>query len=258
MDRIFKKSPKLAPAAVCGALSAVCFLMLGVTRFYIWLIPAVFLGAACVFVFLLYLRDRCKNPFLKKIIPVFQIVFLLLCSGAVLWFVILQITGLSLKNFVPDGEPDYVVVLGAKVNGSAPSTMLKKRLDTALGYVSEHRSPKIVLCGGKGADEQFTEASVMAEYLKSKGVDPERLILEESSSDTRENLLNAKALTEGEDPVILVVSNGFHLSRARLLARRLGFEVFTLAAPGNDDPFVELSYRIREFCGIAAYSLGLK
>ena len=187
-----------------------------------------------------------------------QLIFAVVCFAAALWFVLLQFTGLALKNDPPPEGPDYVVVLGAKIVGDRPSNMLKKRLDTAFDYVSGNPAPRIILCGGQGADESFSEAEVMAAYLEKRGVDPERLVIEDASSDTRENLANARALMEGDDPSVLVISNGFHLSRAKLLARQLGFEIGTLAAPGNDDPFVELSYRLREFCGIAVCSLGLR
>ena len=95
----------------------------------------------------------------------------------------------------------------------------------------------------------------MAKWLIRNGVDPDRIYLEELSTDTRENLQNARAILEREglSQPVAVVSNSFHLYRARILAREVGFtDVQTLSAPVPKVPlrWLTASVYLREYCSI--------
>lgn len=87
---------------------------------------------------------------------------------------------------MPDNAPEFVVVLGAQVHGSEPSLTLKKRLERAYEYMTEHPEATVFVSGGQGPDETQTEASVMAAYLERKGIAPERIVQETQARDTRE------------------------------------------------------------------------
>ena len=133
-------------------------------------------------------------------------------------------------------EPDVVVVLGAQVHPWGPSVLLCDRLDTALDYLERRPDLPVVVTGGQGPDEHATEASVMRDYLTANGLDEDRIWLEEEAHNTSQNLDFTRELLadKGLDPDtahILVVSNGFHLARVRMLAGRHGLEISTLAAP---------------------------
>ena len=148
-----------------------------------------------------------------------------------------------------------LVVLGAGLDGDRPSLTLIARLQTALDYLNEHPDAVAVVTGGQGAYETVTEASAMAKWLTQKGVDPSRIYLEDLSTDTRENLRNARALMEQEglSQPIAVVSNSFHLYRARILAEKAGFtDVQTLSAPVPKVPlrWLTASVYLREYCSI--------
>ena len=148
-----------------------------------------------------------------------------------------------------------LVVLGAGLDGDRPSLTLIARLQTALAYLEQHPEAVAVVTGGQGAYETVTEASAMAKWLTQKGVDPSRIYLEELSTDTRENLRNARALMEQEglSQPIAVVSNSFHLYRARILAGQAGFtDVQTLSAPVPKVPlrWLTASVYLREYCSI--------
>lgn len=140
-------------------------------------------------------------------------------------------------------DPDAVIILGCKIWGEEPSPALRRRLDTALDYLEELESrgicPVIVVSGGQGNDEPISEAQSMADYLTAHGVDESRILLENRSTNTLENLKYSSALLaeQGIDGGHLtVVSNGFHLTRVRLLAGRLGLDCSTLSAPMPDWP----------------------
>lgn len=147
--------------------------------------------------------------------------------------------------------PDAVIVLGAGVNGTSPSLSLKTRLDAALSYLEAYPDIPVVLTGGQGYGEDITEAACMYDYLTARGVEPERLILEEDASNTAENfefsapLLEAAGMEIGTDTVA-VVTNDFHIARSRLIAAKKGYGVtYGVGAP-IPWSHLEVNYYLRE------------
>ncbi len=144
-----------------------------------------------------------------------------------------------------------VIVLGAGVNGRTPSLSLQTRLDAALAYLEEHPDIPAVLTGGQGYGEEITEAACMYEYLTARGIDGERLLLEERASNTAENFTFSRHLLEeqGIHPAtdtVAVVTNDFHAARARLIAQKKGYEA-TIGV-GAPIPWLhlEVNYYLRE------------
>ena len=145
-------------------------------------------------------------------------------------------------NHIQD-DPQVMVILGCRVMPEGhPSILLQDRLDTALDYWEEHQDITIVTSGGQGSNEPTSEARCMADYLMEGGVPEDQILLEDQSHNTKENFLYSKELLADEgidvgETDVLVVSNGFHLTRARMLAERFGYgEVSTLAAPTSHLP----------------------
>ena len=140
------------------------------------------------------------------------------------------------------GDPQVMIVLGCRVMpGGEPSILLQDRLDTALAYLRDHPEMRVVVSGGQGDNEPDTEARVMADFFIQNGVEEDNILLEDQSHNTSQNLRYSMALLEEEgvdcSGGVLVVSNGFHLTRARMLAQREGFEnISTLAAPTSHLP----------------------
>lgn len=132
-------------------------------------------------------------------------------------------------------EADAVIVLGAGVNGTTPSLALSTRIDAAAEYLKAHPEVPAVLSGGQGPGEDVTEAQAMFTALTGRGIDPDRLILEEASTSTAENFRYSKELLEENgmdtaDASIAVVTNDFHSFRAHLIARREGLNTFDIPA----------------------------
>lgn len=140
------------------------------------------------------------------------------------------------------GEPEVMIVLGCQVHPWGPSVLLQDRLDTALGYLQEHPETTVVVSGGQGADEPMSEAACMGDYLTAQGFPQEQILLEDGSHNTWQNLNNSLDLLsrEGIDTTqeVVIVSNGFHLTRVRMLYNRLysGDYLSTLAAPSSHAP----------------------
>lgn len=136
------------------------------------------------------------------------------------------------------GDPQVMIILGCQVRESGPSVMLRDRLDEALAYLEEHPDMTVVVSGGQGENEPTTEAKAMADYLVEHGIEEDNILLEDQSHNTAQNLHYSMAVLEEAEvdlsEGVLVVSNGFHLTRAEMLAERAGFEeVSTLAAPSS-------------------------
>jgi uncharacterized SAM-binding protein YcdF (DUF218 family) len=127
---------------------------------------------------------------------------------------------------------DFVIVLGAglRPDGRVPP-LLASRLDRGRDVwaaldrqAADDFRPVLIVSGGKGSDERVSEASAMAAYLVSRGVPADRIVLEDHSRSTEENLVFSKAIMDQLRPgaQATVVTSDFHAFRAALLARRLG------------------------------------
>lgn len=147
-------------------------------------------------------------------------------------------------------DADIVLILGARVYGSTPSPALSMRLDKALEYLQSNMDAVILVSGAKGSGEDVTEAHAMREYLVERGILEDRVILEEESTNTYENIRNSLNILGGNQDGrrLLIVSNNFHVLRAKLIARKLGWDAGTLGSASP--PSVVLQYHIREFFGI--------
>lgn len=150
------------------------------------------------------------------------------------------------------GDPQIMVILGCQVKSWGPSILLQDRLDKALDYLEEHPDMTVVVSGGQGPDEHVTEAQAMYDYLVVHGVNGEQILLEEESHNTVQNLKYTRELLESEGydltADIVVVSNGFHLTRVQMLWERVwgsGDNLSTLAAPSSHMPS-RLKMYIRE------------
>lgn len=129
-----------------------------------------------------------------------------------------------------NGENQYAIILGAKVNGEIPSLSLRYRLEAALDYAKKHPEVKFILSGGQGPDEDITEAEAMKRYLMENGIEEDRLILETASTSTYENIQFSKKLLPSSVNSVTIVTSDYHLARAREIARQLDLESDAVSA----------------------------
>jgi len=169
--------------------------------------------------------NRCKAIFLATV-----------CAGGLLFALAEGIIVSYGERDSDDIATDAVIVLGAGINHEEPSPALRTRLNAARGYMERHPDIPVVLSGGLGLGETVTEAEVMKRTLSTG--DPEwdeRLYPEGKATSTAENFrYSCEILREiGIDPensTIAVVTNDFHIYRAKLIAERLGMEVVGVPA----------------------------
>ena len=143
----------------------------------------------------------------------------------------------------------YAVVLGAQVKGGRPSKSLAQRLKKALAYAEDQPETVLILSGGKGPGENITEAECMYRYLTEHGLDPSRMVKEENSATTKENLTYSDERTGCASERTGIISNGFHLCRAKMLARRLGYKE-PVGLPAPSDPLLLPHFMVREAAAV--------
>jgi len=207
----------------------------------------------CSFLWTLYIvLDSGKDGKHAKFCCVVKRIMLVCVCVCLLLFIVIE--GFIIYGSFDDEiheNTKYMVVLGAGLNGSTPSLMLKTRLDKAVEVLRESDDLKVIVTGGKGVGETITEAYAMKEYLIRHGVDESRIYMEDKSTSTDENLKFAKELIkEIDDDIdeIILISSEFHLYRARVIAQRHGFDI---SAVGADTPLWLLpNYYLREFFSV--------
>ena len=153
--------------------------------------------------------------------------FRILLSTALCCFLVAEIAlsaGMYWFGWRNPPQPDSnatAVVLGAGLKNDQPSRILTYRLESALLYLNEHPDAQVVVTGGLGPRATRTEGEAMAEWLTKRGIDPARILLENQSLDTRENLRNAVTLlSENNMPQQMVLfTDGFHQWRSQMYAR---------------------------------------
>lgn len=93
----------------------------------------------------------------------------------------------------------------------------------------------------------------MRDYMTAHGADPARLILEDASSTTIENIANAKKLLP-EGAAVAVITNDYHLARARRLLAHAGLGDAGVPAK-TPHPGQWAAVRCREYCSIMGLML---
>ena len=151
-------------------------------------------------------------------------------------------------------QADYFLVLGALVNPDGqPSAALAARCDTAIDLLTAYPSSRAILCGGQGGNEPRSEADAMFDYMTARGIDPARLLREDQSTNTIQNIRNAREfLAEGDRTA--VITNDYHVARACMLMRSAGLDPVGIPVP-TPYPAQWIAVRCREYCSILGLML---
>ncbi|WP_456275252.1 YdcF family protein [Bacillus sp. AK128] len=176
---------------------------------------------------------------------------LLICSFLFLTIIYILVVHYQISataKQIPPKDADYLVVLGAKINGEEMSLALHYRVLIATQYLKENPTTQVVVSGGQGPGESITEAEAMKRYLLNEGIEEQRILTEDQSTTTFENLSFSKELLDSTKQVI-IVSSDFHLYRSTIIANRLGYEqIYTL--PAKTPWVVKPKLWIREYAAV--------
>ena len=169
----------------------------------------------------------------------------------VLWVCFISVETLIVSAMFSryDRKTDCIIVLGAQVKGTKITDSLKRRLDRTVRYLREFPETKVIVSGGKGPGEDITEADAMGDYLISCGIDPGRIVSENRSASTRENLRYSGKYTDPEHDSVGIVTNGFHMYRSCLIAAQEGYKnIYKI--PASSNPIFQINYLTREFFAV--------
>lgn len=123
---------------------------------------------------------------------------------------------------------DAAIVLGAAVYRERPSPVFRERINHAIQLYESGTVENIIFTGGVGRRDLLAEAEVGRDYAVARGVPPEAILIETSSTSTHENLANAKLVADQNRlQTFLIVSTPFHMRRALSLADDLEMEAYS-------------------------------
>ncbi|WP_235846461.1 YdcF family protein [Neobacillus drentensis] len=183
-------------------------------------------------------------------------VFLLIGIFVALGLIYIGILQFKISQYSHKEAPnnvDYLIVLGARVKGTVPSLSFASRINAAAEYLKNNKDTFVIASGGKGPGEDISEAESIRRELIKQGINKNRIILENQSTDTYENINFSKKLIPKGAAYGLVVTNTFHLYRAVSIARDYGLDVQGLPA---ETPWIAVvkSYS-REYLAITKFYL---
>lgn len=193
---------------------------------------------------------KVKISTIDSLVFPLKIVKIALAIG-ILVFIIVQM----LIVFFPKRDlsrADYAIVLGAGLRGETISLTLKNRLDSAIEYTKANNEATIVVSGGQGPGESITEAEAMKRYLLQNGIEEDKIIMEDKSTSTSENLIFSKEKIEkysgktiGELDVKIITTD-FHALRSNMLAKKYDYKNVSLYTSGTLKSIAPVMYT-REF-----------
>lgn len=231
----------LLSAAVCLVIGLVFRFALvgyGTLAFVFW-------GLALLILLLALLRKRGMRRT--------RILLLILVCLGVLTVGLIEIPIIRNARTDASEDVDYLIVLGAGVNGMVPSLSLTNRLTAALDFLETHPETVVVVTGGQGPGEEITEAECMRIWLEGRGIAPERILTEEQATSTEENIAYSLEIIRARGDAgasVAIASSEYHLYRAKLMARAQGVEAGGVAGT-TTYPVLKINYFIREAFAVA-------
>lgn len=154
-------------------------------------------------------------------------------------------------NLEAPKNADYIIVLGARVKGTVPSLALQFRIDHAAEYLKGNPDTIAIASGGKGPGEDISEAESIKNELIKHGINESRILLEDTSTTTYENIHFSKKLIPNNAELGLVVTNDFHIFRSKMIANNEGLELRGLPAKTPIQALFK-SY-VREYLALTKY-----
>lgn len=148
-----------------------------------------------------------------------------------------------------------IIVLGCRVKGDAASLALEGRIETAYRFLLSNPQAIAILSGGQGKDENISEAECMRRMLTERGIANERLILEDKSTSTDENIRFSLEIIEktGLEKSVAAATSEYHQMRTKMICERYGL---TVSAQSSKTKAILLpTFLLREVAGIIKETL---
>lgn len=178
-------------------------------------------------------RDKCK---------------IILASGVIILLLIAFAIGIAISiwNYgkVDEKAPaDVAIVLGAAISDGEVSPVYRERINHAITLYEEGTVDFIILTGGFGEGSYKSDSQVAKEYALSQGIPEEKILIEEKSTITEENLEFSKEVMEENDlETAIIVSDPLHMKRAMLMAK--DYNITALSSPTPTSMYKTLKTKI--------------
>lgn len=161
-----------------------------------------------------------------------RVVVAIVFAAAVAWTASLALVVRASRR--DDAAPaQAIIVLGAAQYDGRPSPVLRARLDHAAALWRRGLAPLVIVTGGIGAGDTTSEAAVGRRYLREAGLPDSAVVAEATGRESESSLRAAAAHVRGPSPRVILVSDGFHMQRLAVIARRLGLQPLGSPAPGS-------------------------
>ncbi len=243
-----------------GTLVRVCLAVLFAAGFLVFVAP-VFTGIinigntvgmfVCTALFLITVFWQRIFPFVcsHKLLRIMSISVLIIAVLLIILAAVISVFMISAANSPPTGNTT-VIILGCKVRGETPSLMLSKRISAAYNFLAENPEAMCIVSGGQGSDELISEAECMKRVLVEKGISPDRIIMEDRSTSTYENIRFSIAKMEeyGLTGGVTIVTSEYHQLRAKMIADSYGLESSSISA--KTAWYLLPTYWLREWFGV--------
>ena len=257
-------------AFICIIYYGICatYAGAGSSFIFVWLILAAF------FAIIFEIRWMTIKGIMNVPVAVTRLIIGMIAAGGIFFA---AIEGLIISDMVkePDNNCEYIIVLGCQVRGTRITKSLRKRLDKTIEYMHEVQADdmtgksginnedsifnkesnkitkniKIIVSGGQGNGEDISEAQAMYDYLVQNGIPADIIIKEDKSTNTEENFRFSEKFIEDKSAKIGIVTNNFHIYRAKKLAHAKGLDNIT-GIPASSDNVLFINYMVRESIGI--------
>lgn len=264
-------------AFICIIYYGICatYAGAGSSFIFVWLILAAF------FAIIFEIRWMTIKGIMNVPVAVTRLIIGMIVAGGIFFA---AIEWLIISDMVkePDNNCEYIIVLGCQVRGTRITKSLRKRLDKTIEYMHEVQADdmtgksginnedsifnnennkaekegnkitkniKIIVSGGQGNGEDISEAQAMYDYLVQNGIPADIIIKEDKSTNTEENFRFSEKFIEDKSAKIGIVTNNFHIYRAKKLAHAKGLDNIT-GIPASSDNVLFINYMVRESIGI--------
>ena len=197
-------------------------------------------GALYVLFGLLINRLDTPNQILSAVIAL--CIFLL---------VVLKMRDIYVAGKTTADRGQVIIVLGCRVRGNEPSAELIKRADAAYKFLLLNPDSVAILSGGQGKDENISEALCLQQLLLDRGIMKDRLILEDKSSSTEENIKNSLEIMAqlGMKKEAAVATSMYHQKRAQIICKR--YELSVKAVSSKTRTALLPTFLMREIFALA-------
>jgi len=181
----------------------------------------------------------------------------ILCIGFIIF--LLSLMNIMLYNKKMPDKPRYIIILGARLYGETPAPALQNRINGGIELAKKHKDAIVICTGGQGEDEGISEGLAIKRELLKAGILENRILIEEKSTSTIENLKYSKKMLENlylEKEEGIVVTNNYHAFRSSMVAESISLNIAVKKV--NTPESFKIKGYLREIIAVVYYFVKLK